>query len=330
MNHLRHIKYALATALVASLATFGCSKDDSSSSSKGGAPSGDAKAAFSVFPKNTSLVLGLDFGHITGGDLYKKFKPMFESQIAEAGEELAKLKDKCGIDPFTDFKSAIVGAEMDEDMEPDEKTMLVIIKGPARSKLVECGKKMAEEDGPKFTEEGKFTKVEEEGEEAKWIGWMDDNTMAIAPKMDKATLEARLAGKDGMDGNKEMMDLLGNTDMSSGLWFAMAPKGGIKAPAGGMGMPAGNFKAAFGSVSVKSGLSVDFGMRTGSSDEASEMASQLKKQISQMKPMLGPAGKFADKLELDSKGADLIIAISLSVSDIEELMEIAGPMMGGF
>lgn len=328
MNHLRHIKYVVATALVASLAAFGCSKDEGSSS-KGGAPSADAKAAFSVFPKNTSMVVGLDFGHITSGDLYKKFKPMLESQLAEAGDELSKLKEKCGIDPFTDFKSAIVGAEVGDDMEPDEKTMVVVIKGPARSKLIECGKKMAEENGPKFTDEGKFTKVEEEGEEVKWIGWMDDNTMAIAPEMDKAALEARLAGKDGMDGNKEMMDLLGNTDMSSGLWFAMAPKGGIKAPGGGMGMPAGNFKAAFGSVNVKSGLAVDFGLRTGSGDEASNLASELKKQIDAMKPMLGPASKFADKLKLDSKGSDLILAISLSVSEIEELMQLAGPMMGG-
>ena len=329
MNEMRHVKYFLAALMIASLATFGCSKDKESSAS-GGKASADATAAFALFAKDSNMVVGINMTQLTSSDIYKKFKPMLDQQIEQAGDDFKDFKAKCGIDPMKDFKSMIIGGKAGADMEPDEKTMLVVVKGPERPKMVECGKKMSEEKGGTVAEEGNFTKVTKKDGEVQWIGWLDNNTMVVAPKMDKAGLEARMAGKDGLSGNKEMMDLLGNTDQTASLWFAMAPDGGIKPPAGGMPMPAMDFKAAFGSISTKSGVKIDVGARTGSADSASKLKKELQGKIKEIKPMadMMGAGKYVDKLKLSSNGPDLLAKMSLSMKDIEELQKLAGKGMG--
>ena len=324
MNEMRHVKYFLATLMVASLATFGCGSKDDKSSGSVGKPSADATAAFGLFAKSSNMVFGVNMAQITSSSVYKKYKPMLDQQMGAQGG-LEEFKSDCGIDPMTEFKTIIVGAEAGDDMEPKEETMLVVVKGPARAKMVACGKKMAEKKGGSVTEEGAFTKVVEETDgDVTWVGWLDDTTMVMAPKMGKPALETRMKGKDGLDTNTEMMALIGNTDQTAGVWFAVAPAGGIKPPPGNP-LPPANFKAGFGSVNLKSGVRLDMGARTGSADEASGLKKELDGKIKELKPMadMMGAGKFVDKLKLSTNGADLLVKISLSNGDIDELSKLA-------
>jgi hypothetical protein len=315
-------KHLFVTALVASLATFGCGGKDKEGGASGGKSSADAKAAFGLFTKNTTMVGGVNLAQLTGSDLYKKFKPMIDSQMASG--EMQELKDKCGIDVMSTVKSIIIGGEAGPDMEPKKETMMMVIKGIERSKAEECGKKM--EEGATVEQDGNFTKVTTQDGETKWYGWLDNTTVVVAPKMDKAALEARMAGKDGMDTNAEMMAIVGNTDQTASLWFAAAPAGGIQSPPDSP--VTANLKAAFGSVKVSSGVSLDVGARTGSGDEASKLKSDLEGKIKEMKPMVDMmgAGKFVDKLKLSTSGSDMLAKLSLSGSDIDELQKLAGSM----
>lgn len=327
MNEMRHVKYFLATLMIASLATFGCGGDKKSDGASGGKESADAKAAFGLFPKTTTLVGGLNVAQITGSGLYKKFKSQLDGQMNSG--EMKDLQDKCGIDVRTAVKSVVMGAEAGPDMEPKEETVMLVVKGISRAKAVECGKKM--DENATVEEDGKFTKVTREGK-THWYGWLDDSTVVVAPKMDKAAMEARMAGKDGMDGNADMMAIVGNTDQTAGIWFAMAPAGGIKAPAGGgpMKMPDANFKAAFGSIGFSSGVKLDIGARTSSADEAGKVKKELDQSMTQLKAMadMMQMGGIAKKLKVSTSGADVVVKLSLSGGDIDQIAKLAQGGMG--
>ena len=316
-----NVKHLFVTTLVASLATFGCGGKDKEGGASGGKSSADAKRAFGLFAKNTSIVGGVNVAQLAGSDLYKKFKPMIDSQMNNG--EVQKLKDKCGIDIMSTVKSVILGAEAGPDMEPKKESTMLVVKGIARGKAVECGKKM--DETATVEEDGKFTKVTKDGETL-WYGWLDDTTVVVAPKMDKAALEARMAGTDGMDTNAEMMAIVGNTDQTASMWFAVAPAGGIPAmPGSPISVP---LKAAFGSIKASGGVSVDVGARTGSADDAGKAKGEIEAKVQEVKPMadMMGAGKFVDKLKLSTSGADVVAKISLSGGDIDELQKMAGAM----
>jgi hypothetical protein len=319
MIHVRHTQTLLTAALVGSLALLGCSKDGGSSSSSGNVTA-EAKGSLAYFPKDTAVVLGVNFGGITGSALFKKYKSEIEGALGEK-PEFKKMKDECGIDPLTDFKSVIVGTKFNADGEPDDDRVFLVMKGPARGKLMECAKKMASEDSPTFTDEGKFTKIEKDGE-TKWIAWADDNTLMGGPNMDKAALEARMAGKGGLTENGEMMSLIGGADTSEAIWVAgVVPKG---APTGDMPVePQGGYLT----LDPSDGLELDFGVRAPSADDAKKGKDQISKELDGMKenPM---AGKYADKIKVSTSGADLLINIDLSMKDIEELTTMAQAFLG--
>ncbi len=343
MNSIHKLKFLVVALSVASLATVGCSKDekkkgddkkgqagetakdgDKAGAARATAPkaAAGAKGAFDVFSKDTGMVMGINLGEISSSNLYKQF---VEPQIkAKADKEFAEFKATCGFDPITTIKQVLVGGVMGPDMQPQEDKMLVVVKGMSRKQLTDCAAKMAEKEGEKveLTEEGKFTKVVKDGETV-YLGWMDDMTFAMSPKMEKAALEARLGGADGLSGNKAMMDLLGQTDQKAGMWLAM------QKPEGAAAMPSPvPFNAIFASISFKGGLKVDAGIRQASADDAKKTVDQVTQMLDGAKQQAGPFGKYLSKVEISAKDADVIAKVSLSDAELDEIIKTAGPMMG--
>lgn len=336
---MQTFKYLCATLAIASLATFGCSKEEKKTeggAAAGGeqgaakpgtpaaAPSAGGKSAFALFPKETNMVVGINLGQISASQLYKQF---IEPKIkAEADKEFAEFKAECGFDPMTTIKSIVIGGVMDNNMEPDEDKMLMVIKGVTRDQAVSCAEKMAkkEDSEVEITQEGNFTKVvNKEKGKTMWVAWLDDSTMALSGEEDKAYLEKRISGADGVDQNKDLMDLLGNTDQSAGIWLAVQKPEGAESP-GGV-----EFKGAFASVNLSGGLKVDAGIRQGSPDEAKQTVGQATQMLEQAKAQAGPFGKYLSKIEISANNADVIAKVSMSDAELQEIIQQLGPMLGG-
>lgn len=335
MNSMRNVKYLSAMLAIASLAAFGCSKEEKKAGDKQPAQPGQpatpgaaapaspgAKTAFAIFPRDTNMLLGINVSQISSSNLYKQF---VEPQIkAQADKEFAEFKAECGFDPFTTIKEVVIGMVMDKDMEPQEDRVLVVVKGLTRKQLSECSEKMAKKEDKKIevNQEGNFTKLVNDGETT-WIAWLDDATMVAGPKMDKAALEQRIGGKEGVDTDKDMMDLLANTDQKAGIWLTMKKPDGAEAPSENM-----DFKAVFGSVNLTGGLKIDAGLRQGSDDEAKKSVADATAMLDKAKQEAGPFGKYLSKIELSARGSDVIAKVSLSDQELQEIIQAAGPLLG--
>lgn len=137
--------------------------------------------------------------------------------------------------------------------------------------------------------------------------------------MKKTALEELVKGKQGVSTNKEMMDLVGKTDQSSGVWVA------IKKPEAA-GTPAEmDFKSLYASIDVASGLKLDAGMRQNSAEQAKKTVDDGTKALEQFKAMIPALGK----VELSANDSDVLIKVALSAEELQELMQSAMPMMGG-
>jgi hypothetical protein len=324
---MRTVKYLVAMLAIASLATIGCSKDESKKTGEPGAArpgsqSAGSKAIFALFPEDTNMVVGINLAQISSSQLYKQFvEPKLK---AEADKEFAEFKAECGFDPLTTVKEVVVGGVMDQGMEAQEDKMIVVVKGISRQQLTQCAEKMAQKEDKQISvsQEGKFTKVEKDGETT-WIGWLDDTSMAMSPKMDKAMLEQRMSGAGGgANANQELMALVARTDQNSGLWLAMQKPAGAESP-GGV-----DFKGMFASISLSGGLKLDAGIRQNSPDEASATTKQAKEMLEQAKAQAGAFGKYLSKVEISASDADVLARLSLSDAELQEILAQVGPMLG--
>ena len=303
-------------------AAGGSAESGGSASAPGAKASPAAVAAtmgakgFAVFPADSGMLVGINFQSVRKSGLWSKYKGMVEKQIAG---EMAEFKEACGIDPLTQLESAIVAAN------PSTDSAVVVVKGINRSALTECGKKLAEADGKKIevTDEGNLSNYKVDGESI-WVAWIDDKTMVMAPEKDKDYLAARVAGTDGLADGSKLMAMLKSVDTGASVYIvgdvaAMGP--GAAAMPGAEGM--------FASIKLTDGLAVDAGLRFGSAEGAKGMTDMANQQMKAMKGSLPPPfQKLIDKASIKTVDKDMVVQISLSGSELEEVGKAAEGMMG--
>jgi hypothetical protein len=346
MSSLRAFKWLVPALVAGSLAFAGCKKEDSGDTTAkkdesaegtkdqaeapaaGGSQQGakPAKAAFAVFPKDSEVVFGLSVSQIRSSDLWKKYK----DQLLSDDEDLKEVQENCGFDPVTKVDSVIAGGNT-----ADDDAMVVVVKGISRDEAKSCGQAMADKKGEEFKveDEGNLSHYTYKGESI-WVAWLDDTTLLTGPKGkdDKAWVQERAAGKDGLDTNAEFMKLLDeNVDSSASVWFGMIP--GATSPMGAsMGMGGAKPKAIFGSVLATAGIKLDAGVRFASADDAKKMADQATQMMGMVKqnPQFG---KYADKIAFKTNDKDLIVQANFSDKDLGEIATLLkgslGAMMPG-
>ena len=287
--------------------------------SPGTAAAGDMMAHF---PADTEIVVAFNIANLTGSKMWKDYG---DAAMAKASKELGEFKETCGFDPITTIKSVHMGINSAKSEEP-----VMIVNGFAREQLTTCATAMAAKEGKKveITEEGKFTFITHEDKKTT-IAWVDGTTMLLVPnKDDKAYLEARIAGKDGLKGNAGFETAAGKAKQSAPIWFAGNFAAGSPAAtgAGAMGAAPTGF---YGSIGFTDGLDFDLGVTFADAKSAEETLNMAKPMLGMAKGQLGPAGDIVDNLKLATKGADMTVGLKLTEADIEKLKALAGPMLGG-
>ncbi len=345
-------KFSIVAALSLSLfVASACSKDKKEDSDKGDSPSakvsdtkggdtptevkpeaakpGTTAVAGDIWghmPADTEMVLALDVGSLTQSNLWKQYGGM---ATAAASEKLELIKEKCGIDLLTTFKSVHVGFNSDKEVP------VIIVKGVERSVAGKCIVAMAESEGKKVTvtQEGPITivKPEEEGKDGMLIGWVDDATAIIVKgDTDKDSVLARIAGKDGLDSNAGLMAMVGKAKQGAPIWFAAKFKAGSKAATQIKGMAEGKeISGVFGGVGFEKGIEIALGAEFANEADVTASKAKLDQIIPMGKMMAGPAAPLLDKVKIAASGKDLTINIDLSEADLTILTQMAGPMLGG-
>ncbi len=297
------IAFALA---LASLAFHGCDKNETK---KGNLAALEGKSGFAIMPKDANAVGGLNLVKVVSSNVWKVYGTM---AMYLAASELEQFKKTCSMDPMQAIESVILGGNL------ESQDGVVVIKGVERKDAVSCAQKLAESRGEKITvtEEGTITTAVDSTGSPVHFGWLDDKTLVVAPRQarDKGKVEAIMGGGGGLDGNKEIMDLLGNVDTTAALW-------GVARNTTGRAMGPITATAAYGSVSLDGGIKVDMGIRQENGDKAKSVADQLKQAV---KPFKGtPLEKFAAKVKIKTNEADVIVQLSLTDNEIAELAQTA-------
>ena len=327
-----------AAALALGIAATGCDKKDDKAAAPGaagapaagggtaapgtpaagggGAAGGAAAAAgatgFAVFPGDSQLLVGINFGALRSSPMWTKSKDQVEAGLPP---ELKQLKAECGFDPVSELQTVIFAGS------PQKEDGVLVVKGLKRATVKGCIDKIAAK-GEKVsaTEEGNITSFNFDGEQATGA-WMDDTTLVLAPKKDKAYVESRLAGTGGLNDASPLMGLLKSADTNASVYFVADLSG-----AGAMPVPGA--KGVFGSLKITDGLAIDAGGRFDTADNAKgahTMATQMMAMGKQKVPMLA---KYIDKAKLTQKDSDVIVQLTLTEAELTELQGMAQGMAG--
>jgi hypothetical protein len=286
--------------------------------------SGDASAMMAHFPKDTEAVLTFSIANMRSTPMWAKYSAQMMASMAD---KMSEFKEACGVDPFTTIESVHVGVNTSKSEEP-----VVIVKGFNRAQVKACMEGTAKKEGKevKVEDDGNFTKMTRDGKEV-MLAWANDTTLLMVPeKGDKEYLQARLDGKDGLNGNAEFGAVASAANQGAAIWFAAVPVDGTELAKGIAGNPLGVApKGLYGSLDFTDGLGVNLGARFGSAEEATGAKDKVGPMLQQFKPMLGPAGAMVDKVKLAASGNDMTINLNLSNQDLEQMQQMLGPMMGG-
>jgi hypothetical protein len=316
--------YTLLGLMIA--ATPACKKDGSGASGAGGKGKtvGAAKSALEIFPEDTAFVLGVNISKLTGSKLWQTFSPMF---MADAKEDLGKLKDACGLDPLVDIKSFAAGTNADMD---SEKAVLVVQGSFDEAKITKCVTAMAEKEGKKASikTEGKISAITAEGEsKTMYIGWAASDTIVVtraALEGDKTSLAALFEGKSSAKNNKDLAAVMGKVDTGSTLWMAATVTGKLKSQ-----MDTGDDPqpvAGWANIEYTKELKVSAGGRFANEKDAKAMGDKANKELESVKsdPKMGP---YLKTLKVEAKGADLSINMSLDEEQVDKLVQEVLPML---
>ncbi|MBZ0234411.1 MAG: hypothetical protein K8M05_18925 [Deltaproteobacteria bacterium] len=329
MNQLARkivLPLALATAL------FACDKGKSGGGGGGGgtgaagasaiAPAqGGLTRALAAMPKETDVVVGIDFQSMRKSALFKKYEPMI---MEKAGKGLAEFKAKCGFDPMEKLSGMIMGVQ--PAMGGGLKAGTFFVRGFEKGPAIECIKKAAAEkaaEGDTANIDGNYIELLENGTPKFRALFVDDTTALFVMTgdeqfADKATLEAAAAAKDGegLTSSAAFVKLLDEVKTGSSLFFVMNGNAGFIPP----GLPF-KMKAIFGWVNVDAGLGGESRIRMEDKDAAAAMVGFYKMGTEELKKT--PAGKFLDSVKVSSKDADVVATFKFDQKQIDEMVEMA-------
>lgn len=316
-----------ALALALAVCAAGCGKDDKKKDGTGAggdtagatgaaAKAGAAGSALAYLPIDADQVFNLSFGSIRDSALFKQFAPMIMKQ---AGSELSKMQEACGLDPITAIESITASVTG----EGGSAGVVAVIKGIPKETMFKCGQALAERE----TAAGDKAEVKIDGNYAElitskgsqWFVFVDDKTMLAGKDMTREQLAERAAGKGGIDTSKAFTDMMGKVDTKASIWFVS------KAPKGGAPMDM-NFQSIYGSVDLSDGLGVKAGLRMPSAEEATSAVEKLNGQMGALKGSM--FGKYLASLKIDAAGPDVNISVKLSGAEIAELAKMAPMLMG--
>lgn len=334
IKHARNLVLPLAAILISGTALVACDKGKGGSGGGGGgggtgaagastiAPAqGGLTRALAAMPKETDVVLGIDFQQLRKSGLYKKYEPQIMEKAAKGLEE---FKQKCGFDPMEKAAGAIVGLQpaMGGGLEGGTFFVRGFEKGPS----IECFKKLAAEkaaEGDSLNVDGDYIEYLENGT-PKFRALFIDNTTALAIMTageqfaDKASLTAAAAAKDGdgLTSSAAFVKLLDDVKTGSSVWFLMNGNAKFIPP----GMPF-KMKAVFGWVNVGDAVDGESRARMEDKEAAAGLVGMYRMVVKEAEKT--PAGKFVKNVKVSSKDADFVATFKFDQKEIDEMVEMA-------
>jgi hypothetical protein len=308
---------ALVGALALGLFTA-CKKDDAGAT---GGKSGDTSGAsassddLSLLPADSELVIGINLKQIQQSPLWKK---MVEPKLmsGEAQRRMSELKAKCGIDPMASISSLAVGLK---GLDGDKPEGVAVVRGLDKAKTLDCIEKNKDEltkDGTQLTRDGDVVLLKDRRGEPAAFGFINDSTAVavFGPTASAASVKAVAAGSSSLKSSATFLEMYKKVKTGDSIWMLASGKTMDKLPV--------KATAAYGSLNVTDGLSLDGRVRFESPDAATQAASLVNAQAKQ-------AAQYVDKAEFTSDGNEVHGSVVVSSQKLTQLTPMLNMLMGG-
>jgi len=311
---------AVALTLVAALSA--CKKENAAGGAGGAqTAAGGAAGGLNVLPKDSDIVIGLNFQKLKSSALFKKYEATFTQSL---GGKLEELKASCGADPVAHLDSVHIG------IKSADKTFVAVVHGLDKKIAGDCVKKQVEKEKAKGETAEALVEdnyIEIKGKDGT-VGllFLDDKTFVTGGKDEKGLTKAELeplvkqGSANSVAGSKEFMELIGKTDTTDPLWMVASGNSEMlqKAPM--------KFQAVFGSLEVTDSIKFEGAGRMTSDADAQKAAADLKGQVDAMKQ--SPMGGMLGEITVNQTGPEVQIRVVMTQQQIDAIAGMVQGMMG--
>ena len=277
-----------------------------------------------LLPKDSEIVVGVNFAQIQGSGLWKE---NIANKIKDA-PGVDKFKALCGFDPFESLKSMAIGVKnipTDKNADPKAISAVVVIHGYDKTKAMACfdkdGIAEVEKDGSKVKMEGDTALITDKSGVQMGFTFVNDNTALAVVGSDAASkdsIKKVASGDSALKSSKAFVEMYNKIDSTQSIWAVVNAEGPSLSKAMGQMGSMIHPKRIFGSLNITDGLSLDLRVRVNSPDEAQSLVSLGKGQVDQVKKM-----GIADKVELTADGADLKVSFAMSHEKLKMVQQMA-------
>jgi len=278
-------------------------------------------------PIDSEIVLGLDVDQLRKSSFWV---PASAKLAAAGGGELAAFKTACGVDPMTTVHSITMGIR-NIDATPDG---VMVIAGLDRGALMSCMAKAPKntttiQDGivvitgsKPGSGTGGLGGAGGGTEQTVAFAFVDASTVVgvMGPSASREHLQAVLAAGSPLRGSQAFNDILKHTDLEASLWMML--NGNSKVFDQAAGALGSRPKAAFGSMNVTSGVSLDMRLRLQDAAHATQIQQMINGQ-------LGMARAMFTKLDVTTDDVDLVISLAMTDAQITQILQLAGVSLNG-
>lgn len=311
------IRHAWLVVMLAVGLTTACKKEGSNAAGGDNAAGGASTAAtddLSLLPADSEVVVGFNIAQLQQSQLWKQFvEPKLNAP--EAQSKLGEFKQRCGWDPMTAMSSVAFGAKQ-LDGKPE---VVVVAHGLDKAKAMDCLEKSKAEmtkEGGEVTKDGDVVLFKDKTGETGALTFVNNNTAVLAFGAERGTpaaVKALASGTGTLKSSAPFVEMYKKVKTSDSVWGLASGKILDKLPV--------KATAAFGSINVTDGLSLDMRVRFEKAEDATQAASMVNAQTKQ-------AAKFFDRADFAAENTEMHGTIVMSNQKLQTLIQQFGPMLG--
>ena len=325
---ISHVKSrTLVAALVILPVMAACSKAGQNSKVKSEA---GALTIAAALPKSTGFAFGLSITKLRGTKLFAQLVAQLREKSAD---NLAELKQMCGIDPFSDLDSFVLVG--DESL--DSKKMIVFVTGKwdeekvgkcIAAKLEKDAKEANASDKISVKKEGKLTEYTDKDGDKFYSAWLSPQLAVFAPGDEGKGRLADLVGTPGgIKDNPTTGPLLDKVDTAATAWGILAIP--AEGPASQAFAVMGGEKPAGGYLTLNytKDLDANVGIRFSTGEGAKGMSDKVTKELEAVKsqPLFGD---FVKGVGIAATDKDAVMKIRLTEQQLDTLVGMLGSQLG--
>lgn len=311
-------RHAWLVVMLALGLTAACKKEGSTSGAGGDKAESSGGASvddLSLLPADSEVVMGLNIAQLQKSQLWKQFvEPKLTT--GEAQQQISDIKTRCGWDPMTAISSLAIGIK---DGSNDNPSIVAVGHGLDKSKSLDCIEKSKAEitkDGGELTREGDVVMFKDKKGETGALTFVNNSTAILAVsggRGNAAGVKALAAGTASLKTSAPFVEMYKKVKTTDSLWGLASGKVLDRLPV--------KATAAYGSINVTDGLSLDVRVRFEKPEDATSAAEMVNAQTKQ-------AAKFFDRADFTGEGNELHGTVVMSNEKLQTLIQQFGPMLG--